>query len=195
MRDIVNRFQNVDFVRAYKVLSLRAMGIVRRYGGSDTFDGGFDYEDVLGEVFKEFFDSPDGLGWKESKGSIEAFLGRVLHNKIVDHLRRQKHVGGSLDDTSQAAVSLSKSGPRVEAPEHAKDDFTAKLYALVGDDTPLRDLIAAAEMTSGSHNVNQELGELLDKTPHQVSKLKERLLKKEGVKELYAARQAAKTRA
>jgi len=48
-------------------------------------------------------------------------------------------------------------------------------------------------MTSGGHNVNQELGEILDKTPHQVSKLKERLLKKEGVKELYAARQAAKT--
>jgi DNA-directed RNA polymerase specialized sigma24 family protein len=191
----VNRFQNVDFVRTYKVLSLRAMGIVRHYGGSDTFDGGLDYEDVLGEVFKEFFESPDGLGWKESKGSLEAFLGRILHNKIVDHLRRQKHVGGSLDDASNATVPFSKNGPVVQSPEHAQGDFTAKLYALVGDDSPLRDLIAAAEMTSGSHNVNQELGEMLDKTPHEVSKLKERLLKKEGVKELYAARQTAKTRA
>jgi hypothetical protein len=86
----VNRFQSVDFVRAYKILSLRAMAIVRHYGGPDTFDGGFDYEDILGEVFQEFFNSPDGLGWKESKGRIEAFRARS-HNKILDHLRRQKH--------------------------------------------------------------------------------------------------------
>jgi hypothetical protein len=192
----VNRFQNIDFVRAYKVLSLRAMGIVRHYSGPDTFDGGCDYEDILGEVFQEFFDSPDGLGWKESKGSIEAFLGKILHNKIVDHLRRQKHLGGPLDDDSRtAATTASKNSRQGAAPARAKADFTAKLYTLVGDDGPLKDLIAAAEMTSGSHNVNQELGEILNKTPHQVSKLKDRLLKKEGVRELYAARQAARTRA
>jgi hypothetical protein len=192
----VNRFQNVDFVRAYKVLSLRAMGIVRHYGGPDTFDGGFDYEDVLGEVFHEFFNSPDGLGWKESKGRIEAFLGKILHNKIVDHLRRQKHLGGPLDDDSRTvAPPASKNSPQGVAPARAKTDFTAKLYTLVGDDGPLKDLIVATEMISGSHNVNQELGEILDKTPHQVSKLKDRLLKKEGVRELYAARQAARTRA
>ena len=171
------------------------MGIVRHYVGPDTFDGGFDYEDVLGEVFQEFFDSPDGLGWKGEKGSIEAYLGRILHNKIVDHLRRQKHVGGSLDDGRQNTGPACKSISASEAPAHAKLDLAARLYALVGDDAPLRDLIAAAEMTSGGPNVNQELGDILDKTPHQVSKLKERLLKKEGVKELYAARQAAKTRA
>jgi len=191
----VNRFQNVDYVRVYKILSIRAMGIVRYYGGPDTFDGGFDYEDVLAEVFREFFDSPDGLGWKESKGSIETYLGRVLHNKIVDHLRRQKHVGGTVDDDHQDAGPAGKSNAAAGAPARAKLDITAQLYALVGDDAPLRDLIAAAQMTSGGPNVNQELGVILDKTPHQVSKLKERLLKKEGVKELYASRKAAKTRA
>jgi len=191
----LNRFQNIDFVRVYKVLLLRAMGIVRHYGGLDTFDGGFDYEDVLGDVFKEFLESPDGLGWKESKGRIEAFLGTILHNKIVDHLRRQKHLGGPLEDGNQAASPRSKNGPQNAAPAQAKSDFTERLYMLVGDDAPLRDLIAAAEMTSGGPNVNQELGDILGKTPHQVSKLKERLLKKEGVRELYAARQAAKTRA
>jgi DNA-directed RNA polymerase specialized sigma24 family protein len=191
----VNRFQNIDFVRVYKVLSLRAMGIVRRYGGSDTFDGGLDYEDVLGEVFKEFLESPDGLGWKESKGRIEAFLGTILHNKIVDHLRRQKHHGGPLEDDNPAAAPRSENGPQSGSPAHAKRDFTERLYMLVGDDEPLRDLIAAAEMTSGGPNVNQELGDILGKTPHQVSKLKDRLLKKEGVRELYASRQAVKTRA
>jgi len=187
----VNRYQGVDLVRLYKVLSLRAMRIVRHYGGLDTFDAGFDYEDVLGEVFAAFLDSPDGLGWKESKGTIDVYLGHVLHNKIVDHLRRQKHAGGPVEDDNQTR----KKAGMVEAPERAKTDFTAKLYELVGDDAALRDLIAAAEMTSGDHNVNQELGDIMGKTPHQVSKLKDRLLRKEGVRELYAARKAAKTRA
>jgi DNA-directed RNA polymerase specialized sigma24 family protein len=192
----LNRFQNTDFERLYKVLSLRAMGIVRYYGGADTFDVGFDYKDVLGDVFKDFFESGDGLGWKESKGSLDAYLGKILHNKIVDHLRRQKHVAGSLDDDQrQAAPSDGKKGAFGRAPERAKVDTKSKLYELAGDDASLKDLIAAAELTSGSHNVNQELGEALDKTPHQVSKLKDRLLKKEGVRELYAARQAAKSRA
>jgi len=187
----VNRYQDVDFVRLYKVLSLRALAIVRSYGGPDTFDAGFNHEDCVGEVFTEFFDSPDGLGWRESKGAIEAFFGRVLHNKIVDHLRRQKHLGGPVEDDNQTGT---KAG-RIEAPERARSDFAAKLYELVGGDTALRDLIAAKEMTSGDHNVNQELGDIMGKTPHQVSKLKDRLLKKEGVRELYAARKAAKTRA
>jgi DNA-directed RNA polymerase specialized sigma24 family protein len=192
----VNRFQNVDFDRIYKVLSLRAMGIVRHYGGPETFDVGFDYKDVLHEVFKEFFDSPDGLGWKESKGRIDAYLGKILHNRIVDHLRRQKHVAGSLDDENRPTSSSDgKKGVYGRPPERAKVNTKSKLYELVGDDAGLRDLIAAAELTSGCHNVNQELGETLDKTPHQVSKLKDRLLKKEGVKELYAARQAARSRA
>ena len=189
----MNRFQHVDFVRVYKVLLLRAMGIVRQYGAPETFDGGLDYEDMVGVIFQEFFTSPDGLGWKESKGSIEAYLGRALHNKIVDHLRRQKHLGRSLDDEdhANAPVLKNRSG---EKPERAKSDFTAQVYGLVGEDAALRDLIAAAEMTTGAHNVNQELGALLNKTPHQVAKLKERLLQQEGVKELYAARQAAQTR-
>jgi hypothetical protein len=110
-------------------------------------------------------------------------------------LRRQQHVGGPLDDGKAAAAPDSKASPTGHAPERATVDFTAKLYTLVGDDAPLKDLIAAAEMTTGSHNVNQELGDILEKTPHQVSKLKDRLLNKEGVRELYAARQAAKTRA
>lgn len=192
----MNRFQNTDFEKLYKVLSLRAMGIVRYYGGADTFDVGFDYKDVLGDVLRDFFESGDGLGWKESRGSLEAYLGKILHNKIVDHLRRQKHVTGSVDDRQRPpSPSDVIKGVFGRAPERAKVDTKSKLYELAGDDASLKDLIAAAELTSGSHNVNQELGEALDKTPHQVSKLKDRLLKKEGVRELYAARQAAKSRA
>lgn len=186
----MNRFQAIDFERVYKVLSIKAHNIVRHYRVPNTFDGGLDSQDVLNEVLREFFDSPDGLGWKASKGSIESFLGKVLHNKIVDHLRRQKHVADALDVVEPAGGD----GRFAVSPERSKVDLIAQLYALVGDDTDLRDLIAAAEMTSGGPNVNQELGEVLNKTPHQVSKLKERLLRKEGVKELYASRKATKTR-
>ena len=58
-------------------------------------------------------------------------------------------------------------------------------------DTELQDLITAAELVEGGPNVNEELGQILNKTPRQVSKLKERLLTIDGVKELYAARHAA----
>jgi len=170
------------------------MGIVRSYGGPDTFDGGFDYKDVLGDVLKEFFDS-DASGWKESKGSLEAFLGKILHNRIVDHLRRQKHVAGSLDEADYSAAKHDGAkGVHGKAPERARVDLASKLYELVGDDTALKDLVTAAQMTSGTHNMNQEMGEILDKTPHQISKLKDRLLKKEGVRELYASRQATRSR-
>ena len=60
-------------------------------------------------------------------------------------------------------------------------------------DAELEDLVTAAELVEGGPNVNQELGEILEKTPRQVSKLKERLLAIDGVKETYAARQQAKS--
>jgi DNA-directed RNA polymerase specialized sigma24 family protein len=162
----LNRFQDVNLDRLYKVLSLRAMGIVRYYGGPETFDVGFEYKDVLHEVFKDFFDSPDALGWRESKGPIEAYLGKVLHNRIVDHLRRQKHVAGSIDDENRSpSVQVGQKGVYGRPPERAKVDTKSKLYELVEDDAALKDLIAAAELTSGSHNVNQEIGETLDNPP------------------------------
>jgi hypothetical protein len=51
-----------------------------------------------------------------------------------------------------------------------------KMYEAVGDDQDLRSLIAATELTTGEHNVNQELAEILGKTVRQVVNLKRRLL-------------------
>jgi hypothetical protein len=44
-------------------------------------------------------------------------------------------------------------------------------------------------MRPGGSNVNQEIGELMSKTPAQVSKLKIKLLALPGVKELLYAKQ------
>jgi DNA-directed RNA polymerase specialized sigma24 family protein len=187
----VNRFQNINWTRLYKVLRLRAAGILRGYRGPDTFDGGQDCEDVVAEVLKDFYGSPNGLGWKQGKGKLETYLGTVVHNKLVDRLPRQKHVSGSLDDPDFSPPA--RKGPGTTAPERAKTNTKDALYSLVKGDAELRDLITAAEMVDGGANVNQELGQILNKTPHQVSKLKERLLAIDGVKELYAARQTVKS--
>ena len=100
-------------------------------------------------------------------------------------------MGGSLDDP---AFSLpADKSPGTTGPERAKTNTKDALCLLVKGDAELQDLITAAELVDGGPNVNQELGEVLNKTPRQVSKLKERLLKVDGVKELYAARQKAKS--
>ena len=190
-RETVNRFQNIDWTRLYKVLLVHAAGVLRRYRGPDTFDGGQDCEDVVAEVLKDFYRSPNGLGWKQSKGKLETYLGTVVHNKLLDRLRRQKHVGGSLDDPDFSPPAHKSPGPT--APERAKTNTKDALDRLVNGDAELQDLITAAELVEGGPNVNQELGQILNKTPRQVSKLKERLLAIDGVKELYAARQTAKS--
>lgn len=187
----MNRFQNIDWARLYKVLLVHVAVTLRSYRGADTFDGGQDCEDVVQEVLKDFYRSPNGLGWKQSKGKLETYLGTVVHNKLVDRLRRQKHVSGSLDDPDFS--SPADRCPGTTAPERATTNTKDALYRLVKGEAELQDLITAAELVPGGPNVNQELGEILNKTPHQVSKLKERLLEVDGVKELYAARQKAKS--
>ena len=186
----MNRFQNIDWVRLYKALLVQAVGIRRHYRGPDTF-GGQDCEDVAAEVLLDFYKSPNALGWKAAKGKLETYLGTVVHNKMVDRLRRQKHVGGSFDDPDFSPPTSGSLG--TTAPERAKTDIKEALHRLTKGDAELEDLIAAAELVEGGPNVNQELGLVLNKTPRQVSKLKERLLTIDGVKELYAARQAAKS--
>ena len=187
----MNRFQNIDWDRLYKLLRVVAAGIVRRARIGDAIDS-FSAEDLVTEIMDAFFTSSNGLGWSEEKGSIEALLCGVLKKKAIDHLRRQKHVAGSLDDAFGKVAQAGK--PRAAAPERARVDIKARLYELVRGDKDLEDLLAATELLSGGHNVNQELGELLNKTPKQVSNLKQRLLLIDGVKELYAERQVAQRR-
>jgi hypothetical protein len=109
----------------------------------------------------------------------------------VDRLRRQKHVAGSLDDPDFSSPTSKR--VRTTAPERAKTNIKDAPYSLVRGDAELEDLLTAAELVDGGPNVNQELGQILNKTPRQVSKLKERLLAIDGGKEIYAARQQAKS--
>ena len=99
-------------------------------------------------------------------------------------------MAGSLDDSTRL-LSSARRAPARPLPAGQRPTSKCSVQSGARRDAELEDLIAAAELMEGGPNVNQELGQILNKTPNQVSKLKERLLAKEGVKELYAARQAA----
>jgi len=186
----VGRFDQVDWERVYKVLLVAARTAVRN--APDTFDCGISAEDLVGEALFAFFSSSKALGWKpgkdtlasadETQKSIERYLVGVLRHKAVDHLRRQKHVAGSLDYPHGEVAEPPAAENNLAKAEYAST--RDKLYALLQADQELTDLVAATELTSGLHNVNQELADVLGRTPREVVNLKRRLHNKPGVKEL-----------
>lgn len=173
-------FSNLDIERLYKRLVVMAAAAVRDAPG--TFDMGLSAEDLASETLDAFLSSPDALGWSERKGPVEPFLAGVIYNKARTHLRRDKKLGGSLDDEKR---NFSPRDDR-PTPEHETRDkeFQEKLYKAVGDAPDLRDLIAAVELTTGAHNVNQELAAAMGKTVPQVVNLKRRLINNRRVLEL-----------
>ena len=189
---LVSRCKDIDWEVLGKKLRISADRLCR--GAAATFDCGLSGEDLVSEVLQKFFDSPNGLGWTKKKGTLENFLFKAVQHKRIDHLRRNKKVAGSLDDTS---ISLKGMRSRAETDPLAKieqEKLVSKLYELVGDDQCLRDLIAAVELTDGGHNVNQQLGEIMDKTPQEVVNLKRRLMYVEGIRELLYEQRKRKMR-
>lgn len=174
-------WKHIDFERLYKVLFIRAVGVVR--DASRCFDMGISAEDLVNETFIEFLESPNGLGWSEKRGSLDALLCGVLVNKARSHLRRDKKVAESLDEENHG-FPLHDSRP-TQAVETEWKDFSEKLLCAVGDDEGLRDLITAVEFTTGAHNVNQELADTMSKTAHEAVNLKRRLMNNQKVLGIY----------
>ena len=183
---LVSRFDHIDWTALYKKLRVFADRLCG--GAAATFDCGLSGEDVVGEVLEEFFESPDGLGWRKKKGTLENFLFKVLQNKVIDHLRRSKKVADPLDDTSFSPKAMHRHAETDPLAKIQREQLVCKMYELVGDDRDLRDLIAAEDLTDGGYNVNQQLGEAMDKTSQEVVNLKRRLLNVDGIKELYEQR-------
>jgi len=169
---IVSPWDEMDFERLYKILRVAAEAVVR--DAPQTFNMGCSAQDLAHETFSTFLDSPNALGWNPARGTIEKFLTAVLWRKARTHLRRHRKIGGSLDDPARPQFQAIAAGS-VDA-EVQFDNLRAKIYDAVGDDQELRDLIAASEQTSGQHNVNQELAEILGKPVSQIVNLKRRLL-------------------
>lgn len=173
-------WNSIDFKRLEKVLFIKAVAVVR--DASRSFDLGISAEDLVKETLTSFLESCNGLGWSEKQGPLETFLGGVLLNKARTHLRRDKKVAGSLDVENHGFPVVD--GRPTPATQFESEEFREKLYGAVGDDTDLRDLIAAADLTTGAHNVNQELADAMGKTPPEVVNLKRRLMRNPKVLEL-----------
>src|SRR5579862_3852391 len=98
--------EQINWERLYKVLRLTAKWATS--GAPPSFDCGVSAEDIVGQTLTEFWCSPKKLGWKppksghfspvETQKSLEVFLIVVVKRRAIDHLRREKHVAGSLDD-------------------------------------------------------------------------------------------------
>lgn len=188
----MSRYKDIDWTALYKKLRVHAERLCR--GADVTFDCGLSGEDVVCEVLESFLESPDGLGWTKKKGTLENFLLKVVQNRVTDHLRRNKKVAGSLDeegDLQKALRNRTENNPLAEA---EWEQLLARMYALVRGDQDLRDLISAVELTDGGHNVNQQLGEAMDKTPQEVVNLKRRLMNVKGVRELLYEQRKPKKR-
>lgn len=173
-------WNSIDFKRLEKVLLIKAMAIVR--DASRSFDGGVSAEDLVTETLNAFLESSNGLGWSEKQGRLETFLGGVLLNKARTHFRRDKKVAGSLDAEKHGFPIVD--GRPTPAAQYESKEFLEKLYEAVGDDKDLRDLIAAVDLTTGAHNVNEELADAMGKTVREVVNLKRRLMKNPRVLEL-----------
>jgi len=194
---VLRWLDQINWERLYKVLWLTAKATTS--GARPTFDCGVSAEDLVGQALTEFWSSPKKLGWKPPKGerscpseiqrSLEAFLIVVLKRRGINHLRREKHVAGSLDGEHRNLLEPSGIDPSLVEVEYART--RERIYSLLEGEQDLKDLIAAAELTTGSYNVNQELGEILDKKPEEVKNLKRRLVNKPGIKELLYGKERA----
>jgi DNA-directed RNA polymerase specialized sigma24 family protein len=147
---------------------------------------GLSAEDLATETLNKYLLSPNGLGWRESKGSLTAFLGTILRNKFIDHLRRQREVARTEDDSDE-------SSPRTESARNLDDDIAAReltdrLLNLVKgrkDEPELRDFIYAGSMISEGGKVNQQLADLMGVDEGEVVNRRKKLWRVAGVKELY----------
>jgi DNA-directed RNA polymerase specialized sigma24 family protein len=169
---IVSQLEDIDFEQLYKVLRVAAEAVLR--DAPETFDMGVSAPDLAHETISAFLDSSNGLGWNPGRGTIEKFLVGVLWNKARTHLRKARRIGGSLDDPD--TPHLAPPAADSVAADIQFRNLREKLYEALEDDPELRELIAATEQTSGEHNVNQELSEILGKPVSQVVNLKRRLL-------------------
>ena len=147
---------------------------------------GLSAEDLATETLNKYLLSPNGLGWRESKGSLVAFLGTILRNKFIDHLRRQKNIVRTEDHSGESL-------PRAEIVRNPDDDIAARelgdrLRELVKgrqDEQELLDFIEAGLMISEGGKVNQQLADLLEVSDGEVVNRRKKLWRVAGIKELF----------
>lgn len=133
----------------------------------------------------KFWRSPNGLGWRASEGPLHVFLGRVLENSFIDHIRREKKI---VRPEPEASAPSEQAGYHPHLSEDlALKAFQTGLLELVKgrpDEQELGDFILAASLTTSDGKVNQQLADLLITDEKDVISRRNRVLRVAGVKEL-----------
>lgn len=156
---------DVDWAEIYRQLYVYARLCLRHV--SDVFDGN-SAEDMPGIVLLEYFESETGLGWNPAKGPLNQFLMVVLKRRMIDRLRRQRFIVGSLDDPD-----LHKWQPTLkpEEPREAK----LRLQEAARGDPKLEELVTAMRELDGNYKSNQQLASTLHTTVKDIVNRKKRL--------------------
>lgn len=143
-------------------------------------------EDLATETLDKYLLSPNGLGWRESKGSLTTFLGTILRNKFIDQLRRQKEVARTEDDSDE--TSPQRTIPRSHDDDIAARELAERLLDMIKGhkyEKELRDFVQAGLMISETGKVNQQIAELLEIDVGEVVNRRKMLWRVAGVKKLY----------
>jgi DNA-directed RNA polymerase specialized sigma24 family protein len=178
-----NRYESVQWGDLWRRLYLHAVKLTR--GMNTVIDCGVSAEDLVEETLMKFWKSPNGLGWRENKGPLHIFLGKILENGFIDHIRREKKIVRPEPELSGAAKRID---PQPDlADDLALEEFQGRLLSLIKgrkDERELAEFVLAASMTTGEGKVNQQLAELLKTNEEDVVNRRNRLLRVAGVKEL-----------
>jgi DNA-directed RNA polymerase specialized sigma24 family protein len=192
-----SRFTSKDWEDLWRRLILEAALLMS--GLEVSVDCGVSAQDLVEETLDAFLQSPNALGWKQSKGSLPVFLGAVLKHRFLDHLRRDKKIVKQ-EGEPQEPISRPKvvSDP---CEEIAARELQARLIGLLKgreDEKELTEFILAASMIEGAGKVNQQLAEILSTTVGEVINRRKRLWRLAGVKPLHEefkhGRQTAKVK-
>jgi DNA-directed RNA polymerase specialized sigma24 family protein len=165
-------YDKVDWAAVYTRLHLVASRCAD--GMADVFDG-VSPEDIVSQVLTTFFESPDGLGWNPPNGPLDRFLMGVLRHKIVDRIRRQRRIAGSVDDP-EFAKKIYLVQPTKGFEEST--ELCEQIHEAARGDKKLEELVSAVSDVEGGHNINQQLAEELHTSPGDVVNRKKRLVRR-----------------
>lgn len=179
-----NRYTSADWEDLWRRLALKAAILMS--GLDVSRDCGVSALDLVAETLDAFWQSPNGLGWRENKGPLPVFLGTVLKNRFLNHLRRDKKILKTDGEVEEAIPQRTADPGPYE--EMAGRELEARLIGLVKgrpDEEELTDFIVAGSMLKGAGKVNQQLAEIIGSTVGEVINRRKRLWRVAGVRALH----------
>ena len=106
-----NPYHDINWAALYRKL----FAVTQRCAGQmPHIVDGISPEDLTNIVLLAFLESSNGLGWSPKIGPLDKFLIGVLKHKMVDCLRRQGKIAGSIDDARFIARLEATQSPQTD---------------------------------------------------------------------------------